>query len=42
MHENMNSKHKDEEINVKMHKGFNVVRPIMPTSTYEIESFHYS
>ena len=33
---------KDKSINVKMHKGYNVVRPIMPTSPNERESFDYS
>ena len=33
MHENMNSRHKYKEINIKMHEGFNVVRLIMPIST---------
>ena len=33
--------HKDKEINIKMHEGFNVVRPIMPTtSTDERKSFY--
>ena len=29
--------HKDREINIKVRKGFNVVRSIMPTSTDERE-----
>ena len=33
---------KDKSINVKMNKGYNVVRPIMPTSPNERESFDYS
>ena len=31
-----------KEINIKVHEGFNVVWPIMSTSTDERESFHYS
>ena len=31
--------HKDKEININVYKDFKVVRPIMPTSRNEIESF---
>ena len=41
MHKYMNSR-TQKEINVKVHKCFNVVRPIMPTSTDEKKSFRYA
>ena len=34
--------YKDKEINIKLHMGFNVVWPIMPTFMDEREYFHYS
>ena len=38
----INKEHKDKIINTNDTRGFNVVRPTMPTSTYERESFHYA
>ena len=43
MHKNMDFKNiKDKEINIKAHKGFNMVMPFMPPSTDEKKYFHYS
>ena len=43
IHENVDFKNaKDKEINIKTHKGFNMVMPVMPPSTDEKKYFHYS